>query len=233
MKRKPPTDLQAYKEKAYKDEPIQDAKGEPTALTLPVEQTPWQTISPDTCPALSDFLNTRDVQDIKVALDASGLTRAHKFLKDLADPKNAGVHIVDLAYIHSINVLELMQLWRNHKLTTAMGNLVERLPQVATHTVDSSLNGAVCCNRCDGAGTIRVQREQGYNWITCLSCGGSGQTSKPGDVKNREMVFKATGILKPDQHNITVVNQLQTVESVIDELESITVSSVAIPADDA
>ncbi len=234
---KPPTDLKEYKERVYKDEPVLDAKGDPTALTMPVEQTVWQTISPDTCPALSDFLNTRKVRDIKLALDTAGTSRALKFLTALNDPKNARVHIVDLAYLHGINVLDLMQLWRSHKLTATMMNLTERLPQVATHTVDSALNNKICCNRCDGAGTIRVQRESGYTWITCHTCDGTGQIYKPGDVKNREMVFKATGIIKPDQHITNITTNLQSVESVIDELESlspvINVSSIAIPADDS
>ncbi len=218
---------------AYTDEPVME-RGEATTLTFPVAVR--QRISPDDCPALSDFLNTRVVRDIQIALDTSNMRGARAFLKDLTDPTKADLHIVDLAYLHQIDVLDLMAVWRNHKLTTAMGNFIERLPEVANHTVDSALNRLITCNRCDGAGVNRVQRESGYEWISCYTCEGTGKMEKPGDNKNREMVFKATGIIKPDQHNINVTTiQAATVESVIDELERLppTIDSVAIPMGDS
>lgn len=231
----------------FVNQPMIDDDGRVSTITMPVKGANWQTIdrrasfSPQSCPALSDYLSSRDIRQLKIALSLSPSARGLRFLRAISDPTKADIDIVTLAEENDIGPIELMQIWRNYKLTTAFGNLIERTPEVAADTVEDAMSIKVCCGRCDGAGSIRVTRESGQEWITCVNCDGSGTVRKIGDAKSREYVFEATGIIKPTPTTNNFINggittNNITVESVIDELDRLSpvipVTAIALPADD-
>lgn len=233
---------------AYKDKPVLNENGTPSALTMPVQKgsrltrDPGRGMMPPTGPqdpTYSKFLERLDLDELKYALAHDSSPKVIAFLGALVDPRRKETDICTLAKQHSIGLTEMMQVWRSYKLTTAMGVHIEGAPAIAADVVIDARSIQVCCPRCDGAGMIRVTVKDVQTWKDCPQCEGTGATRKVGDAKSRDLVYQTIGFTKSG--GITVNTNVQTVtstvESVIDELErlppAINVSSVAIPADDA
>lgn len=207
----------------YAEVPIPDSSGRPSNMTLPVQFLPWA----DTVP--------RD--DLRQALIEDDSPKSLVFLESLSDPTKHDLPVSVLASQAGIRVPELMNIWRQHMKVAAMAVALSQAPVIARHTVEDAKAVVVCCGRCDGAGTIRILREEGLVWITCKTCKGSGEVTRPGDPKSREWVLRAAGVIAAEQTGVTVNLQNNFgADSVLDELDRLdhgAVEVVAIPDDDA
>ena len=123
-------------------------------------------------------------------------------------------------------------------MVAALGIAIDATVPITGDVVEDAKSTQVCCGRCDGAGSIRVALEAGYQWIECINCEGTGAVRKAGDQKAREYIYKATGFIKSES-SLTVNTHVTThsVESVIDELDRlpavVNVTSVELAEDDA
>lgn len=207
----------------HADVALLDSDGNPSDLTLPIQFVPWADTIPRT--------------DLAQALVEDDGPKALEFLKSLSDPLKHDTPISVLAAQSNIRIPELMSIWRSHMKIAAMGVALSQAPLIARDTVEDAKTITVCCGRCDGAGTMRVLREAGLEWITCKTCKGSGEVQRPGDPKSREWVLRAADVIAAEKTGVTV--NLQTnfgADSVLDELDRIdrnTVEVVAIPDNDA
>ena len=180
------------------------------------------------------YLKTLNLEELKFALARDDSPKAIAFLSSLVDPANQGIDIADIALYHKIGLAELLQIWRNDRLATAMERMFAGAPDAAADTVVDARSGVACCPRCDGAGQIQVIRQEGQVWIECVNCAGKGSVRKLGDAKSRDQVFKSTGILKNEPGmSINVSTQVSSVESVIDELDRLpSIATTYTSADD-
>ncbi len=241
MPRKPPTGIDTHR-----DQSVRDENGKRTTLTIPV--APITRLAPDPGrgmmpptghqdPVYAKFLESRDLDELKFALATSTAPKALAFLGDLIDPTKAATDITTLAKRRAIGLVEMMQIWRSHKLTSAMGVHIDGAPSVAADVVLDALSTIICCTRCDGAGVIRVTRHDVQEWIDCPHCQATGATRKPGDPKARDLVYQTVGFTKASGGvSVNIQHNTSNVESVLDELEratAIPVGSVEIPMDDA
>jgi hypothetical protein len=225
-------------------------EGERTKLTLPVKKLSllhydkgrgMMSTEGEGDPVYARYLTSLDMDELRMALAEDNSPKAVNFLSHLANPLFASVDITTLAKRCSIGLTEMMQIWRNHKLTAAMGVYIDGAPTLAAHLVEDARSVTVCCGRCDGAGFIKVHREEGTVWIECVNCKGTGVVRRAGDAKARETIFKSIGFVRPDGGNSVSVNinnsQSPTVTSVLDELERlpavIPATAIPIPDDDA
>lgn len=207
----------------HADIPLLQSNGEPSEITIPIQYLPW-----------ADTLPRTDLAD---ALTEDDGPKALEFLRALSDPLKQDLPLSILAAQAGIRVPELMSIWRAHMKVAAMGVALSQAPLIAQHTVEDAKSITVCCGRCDGAGTMRVLREEGLAWITCKTCKGSGEVQRPGDPKSREWVLRAADVIAAEKTGVTVNLQNNFgADSVLDELDRIernTVEVVAIPDRDA
>lgn len=241
MPRKPPTDIDTHR-----DQSVRDEKGKPTALTLPVAKItrlapdPGRGMMPPTGPldpVYSRYLESLDLDELKFALAKDASPKALAFLSSIVDPAKSKTDITTLAKRHAIGLTEMMQIWRSHKLCTAMGVHIDAAPAVAADVVLDAQSTRVCCPRCDGAGMIRVTRRAIEDWIDCPHCEAAGTIRKPGDPKARDLVYQTVGFTKvAGGPGINVnINNSSKVDSILDELEragTVTIESVSIPDGD-
>lgn len=221
VKRPVPT----FEDFPHTDIAIPDSNGQPSELTYPVEHFPW-----------ADTVARSDWRDAVLRADSP---KALQFLTALADPLQHDVPISVIASRSGIRIPELLSIWRDHMKATAMAVALTQAPLVAQHTLEDAKSITVCCGRCDGAGTMRVLREEGLVWITCKTCKGSGEVQRPGDPKSREWVLKAAGVIAAESNNLTLNLQNNIgADSVLDELDHLdqsarTIDAVAIQDNDA
>lgn len=207
----------------YRDQPLIESREDPS-FTLPIqEMTPEQYEQEKVYPgsaAYRRYIKSLDLDELKFALAHYDTPKAVAFLAALADPRNREVDIVAVAQKFKIGFNELMAVWRNSRLTRAMSELFDGAPAVARDTVEDARSTVACCPRCDGAGVIKVNRNEVQEWIECMNCEGTGTVRKTGDAKSRAYVFKATGLVK-DAPNMVINNNVgrSGVDSVLDDLE--------------
>lgn len=232
----------------YTDKPVPDETGSPTALTIPVQsgsrltRDPGRGMMPPTGPqdpVYAKYLTSLDLDELKTALAQDSSPKVIAFLAALVDPRQKDADITTLAKHHSIGLTEMMQVWRSYKLTHAMGVHIDAAPAIALDVTLDARSIIICCPRCDGAGLIRVTRHDLAEWIDCPQCSATGAVRKVGDSKSRDLVYQTIGFTKAGGFTVNnnIQNNSSTVESVLDELERlppvISVSSIALPADDA
>jgi len=166
------------------------------------------------------YIKSIKFEDLKYALARDDSPKALNFLAALLDPENAHLDFGVIAQKQGISLNDLMMVWRNDRLVEAFGTLFTGAPKVAAHAVEVAQGSTVCCNRCDGAGEVLVTRQAGPEWISCPNCNGKGTIHRAGCAKAREIVLKATGIVKADPGTtINITTGISAVESVLDELE--------------
>lgn len=235
-------------EDSYIDQPIRDDAGQPSDLTMPVQQMtrltrdPGRGMMPSTGsrdPGYARWLEGRDLDELKMALAHDSSPKVVAFLGALVDPRHINTDITTLAKLHSIGLTEMMQVWRSYRLTDAIGIHIDGAPAIASDVVIDARSTLICCPRCDGAGMIKVNLKDGQEWKDCPQCSATGSVRKVGDSKARDLVYQTIGFTKAGGLgiNVNIQNTSNTVESVIDELDrlspAIPVESIAIPLDDS
>lgn len=231
----------------FEDKPVRNDKNEVTSLTMPVRKMarlardPGRGMMPSSGaldPVYCGYLESLPLDQLKFALAQQDTTKAMVFLTSLCDLTKSKIPITDLAKRAGIGLTEMMQIWRSHCHTAALGIAIEGTVPITGDLVEDAKSTLTCCTRCDGAGQMRIQLEDGYHWVPCINCDGSGATRRPGDSKSREYLYKATGFIKPDA-GIQVHTHINThsVDSVLDELDRlppvVPVSSITLSEDDA
>lgn len=202
----------------YRDVPIPSQDGRPSGLTVPVQFVPWV----DTIPK----------DELHQALLEDDSPRSMEFLALLANPLKHDLPISALAMQCGIRTPALLEIWRNHMKVAAMGVALSQAPLVARDTLEDAKSVIVCCGRCDGAGSIRVLRETGYEWIKCATCRGKGEVRRAGDPKSREWVLRAANVIAADQGVVVnLQNNIQT-DSVLDELDRLDAVDVGATVSD-
>jgi len=226
-------------EPKYRDVKVpHEVSAKPTEYTYPVQAMTQESYElemrrPSASAHLGfrHFLKTRKFDTLTLALSRSGSVKASQFLSKLINPKYKDVDIAVLAQKCGIGFGELMQIWRNDRLTEAMANMFEAAPTVAEHTAIDAQSTKVCCSRCDGAGVIKINKRDKHSWVQCINCSGSGSVRKAGDAKSRQYVFESTGIVKPSAGMSITVNTgtASSVDSVLDEMERATIDVTSEP----
>ena len=212
----------------YREKVLVNENGKSTGRTAYIQEMSPETYKRESRSiSYSNFLKSRSLDDVKLALARDEGPKATRFLQSLIDPKNKDVDIAVLAQIHGISFNDLLTIWRSDKLNEAFCHMFDGVPVVAQHTVKDAESVQVCCPRCDGGGTMKVQiDERTSKWISCVNCQGTGIIRKIGDAKARQQVLEATGILKSSSSGVTILNMngaASAVESVLDDLERITI----------
>ena len=210
------------------DKMVPDENGGCTTLTLPIQSMTRKQYDTDMMrharlTGFRRYLETINIEELKYALAKDDSDKALDYLCALMDPENADLDPATIAMRQNIPLSDIMAIWRSDRLTATIGQLYAGAPAVAAQTVEAALGTTICCPRCDGAGEIHVQRggKKGSYWLTCVQCKGEGSVRKAGDAKARELVLKATGVIKGANTGtqITINTGSSAVESVIDELE--------------
>jgi Zn ribbon nucleic-acid-binding protein len=211
------------------ERPILNDDGSASDLTLPIEDMSYESYRHEMAQRgkiqmFNKLLATMPVEDLKFALANHNTQKAMNFLGALIDPRNIKRDIAELAVESRIGLGELMQIWRNDKLTVTLNEIFQAAPLVAKDVAKDAQTIDACCPRCDGAGEIQVARRKGQAWIECVNCKGKGTIRQVGDARSREHMLKATGVLKSDQAMSVVINNNRAAsgpESVIEELEQL------------
>jgi ribosomal protein L37AE/L43A len=232
-----PNSLQDLREKQVPDE---DGTFPPPELgiTLPIQEMTRKQYNNEVLRharllGFKRYLKSIKFDDLKYALARDDSPKALNFLAALLDPENAHLDFGTVAMKQGISLNDLMTVWRNDRLVETFGTLFTGAPKVAAHAVEAAQATTVCCHRCDGAGEVLVTREAGPVWIVCPNCAGKGTTQRAGDAKAREVVLKATGIIKADPGTtINITTGISAVESVLDELERLPAITVKAEAKD-
>jgi hypothetical protein len=181
----------------------------------------------------ANFLEKLPLDELRSALSQSESPGAIRFLAALEDPSRAQTRLVALAKSSGLSLGEMTRIWREGRLTAALGIMIDAAPAIAADIVEDAKSRPTCCPRCDGAGTIHVNRQDGPSWIQCTSCRGSGSIRKPGDAGSRDLFLKAIGFVKSDAgYRVTILNQnnAPNAASVIEELEQAQAALEIFPA---
>ena len=99
-----------------------------------------------------------------------------------------------------LTLIELMDTYGRYRTSQAIRVAMDRSPKIMTHTADDAENRMVVCSRCDGFGTLDIDREeesvkrQKALLRTCPECKGTGEVNQSGDSEARKLIFEVAGI---------------------------------------
>jgi hypothetical protein len=215
---------------SFQDSPVIE-DGKFTGLTVPIRKVSPLQLDPGrgmmstegaNDPVYARYIQDLDMDELRLALAKSNSPNAVKFLSHLANPLFATTDIVTLAKLCSIGLTDMMQIWRNHKLTHAVQVMVDASPTLAAHAVEDAKSGKTCCKRCDGSGRMQIITKEGkHRWPSCVVCDGKGWINQVGDHRARELVFRSVGLVHNEAAmvNVQINNSTHSVTSVLDELE--------------
>jgi hypothetical protein len=157
-------------------------------------------------------------EDLHQAMIESEHPGALKFCEMLGNPRFMDLPLSVLANRCGMKSKDLMEIWRDRQKTAALGEALRSAPQVARDMSEDAKSVEVCCPRCDGGGSMRIEDGMGLVWIKCKQCKGSGLVRRPGDLKSREWVMRNAGVISAEPSGVAVSVNVRA-DSVLDEME--------------
>lgn len=138
------------------------------------------------------LLEAMGADEMKDALGASSDPRALHLLRLMSDPRTRNNSIGSLRTAAKLSRMDLVDIFRDHKLSEAMIGLISKTPELFNDVAGDAMSRSLPCRTCKGFQVIK-DMDTGET-VECTPCDGSGVEKVPGDKDARKIVFEVLGL---------------------------------------
>jgi len=114
--------------------------------------------------------------------------RVLRLAEMMADPAYARFTLAKLCQRLGLSTLDLLELFRRHKLDMGIVEMSRRAPGIMEDVAEDAKSRMEACRKCHGTGMVKDKNTEEMS--RCLHCSGEGQVRVSGDYRARKLFFQ-------------------------------------------
>jgi|SRR5579863_3825856 len=179
-------------------------------------------LKPDSAATLQTFLDEIPRDQLAMSWLSSSDKRFSALGTAVLDPRHRSTSVVSLCKKYKIDLLELIEQWRQFNHSRGILKLSGHLPAIYEDVAIDAQSRSITCRQCQGLGTLFDRTSPDRVAIKCLECEGTGLVRVMGDKDARKLVFEVMGdVNKPSTTEVNIHSKNQTQNILFDNFREL------------